>query len=1255
MLKSLEMYGFKSFADRTRFDFAAGITGVVGPNGSGKSNVVDALKWILGDQSAKSLRGKEMTDVIFNGSSSRKPCSYAEAFLTIDNTQKILAVAEAEVVIGRRLYRSGDAEYLINRQTARLKDVRDLLLGTGAGNAAYSIIEQGRVDQILQANPSARRSVFEEAAGVSRFKSRRVEAQRKLERVAQNLQRLSDIVDEVEARLNTTRGQAAKAVKYREISGELKVWWLGLAADDYRHATAEMTQIAERLAEIHTRLRELTEAQKACDSQEAQFDRQLAQIEQQSRVAERRLSQHREELASQEASVRFQSTRLQELETELAKQREQQWLLMRREQDAVRQIATDRGRLAELEAETHRLRTRVDSDDAQVQAAAALVAQARETLESRRQSRQQTENQLAALEQAIAAYQVQQTAIQESQQKLERRWTELQQELGLAEALREELLREYEKRQQHVAELQDLHRTRQSAQQELTGRQETLRSRIADLREARSAALARRSLLEDLEIRQEGLGLGVKELLHRARHSHEPPWNSIVGSVSDLLDVDLEYAGLIEVALGSRSQLIVLREFQPLLDYLAKGVVVLTGRVGFVAVPERTQTQPVPPHRSRNALIHLLPSAVTSLDLADRDGVVMRADRLVSSEHGVLGLAAALLADTWVVQDLDAAVSLSLEYGPGVRFVTLQGELLDSHGVLQLGTVRSETSLLSRKSELRRIRNDLLRLERDVVTCEAEAAALQRQAEATDEQLALQKQQLDAFGEELSDAMAAWRSADQNADRARREIESLAGQRRAAEDEVARLQRLHDDARERWEIVREELMIATREQTSAESELTTAMQAAQALEQRKAAERLDLFKFGERLESIRATIVRLEEDAGQRRLQSEEAQRRVAASESKRQQIILHLLKTRSQLAEGYGDADRLQAEVTNWQIQKGDLRQQRSAYVAEEQRIRKERRELQDRQHADEIRNRELQQALATMAERIQDEYQLSLVDVAASEASAWERWRQSRPGTQGAKNHEDEAEPAPPAEPAGLAIYDEREFPEVRPEIEAHVTRLRRKLKLLGSVNTDSLNDLEQLEQRFLHLSTQLQDLVEAKATLEDIIRRMNLESRRLFAETFQTIRKNFQHLFRKVFGGGEGDIVLEDPEDILECGIEITARPPGKELRSLSLLSGGEKTMTAIAMIMAIFQAKPSPFCILDEVDAALDEANVDRFANVLREFQTTTQFIMITHHKRSMLVADVLYGVTMEESGISKRMSVRFDDITEDGNFRRNAAA
>ncbi len=1258
MLKSLEMYGFKSFADRMRFDFAAGITGVVGPNGSGKSNVVDALKWILGDQSAKSLRGKEMTDVIFNGSSSRKPCSYAEAFLTIDNSQKILAVEDTEVVIGRRLYRSGDAEYLINRQAARLKDVRDLLLGTGAGNAAYSIIEQGRVDQILQANPSARRSVFEEAAGVSRFKARRVEAQRKLERVAQNLQRLSDIVDEVEARLNTTRGQAAKAVKYREISQELREWWLGLAADDYRHATTELEAIDERLASLNDQLQELAEAQKVCDAHEAEFDRQLAGIEQRARGDERALAQHREELARLEANVRFQTSRLQELETEQQRQREQVASLQQRERRLQVQLQAEEQQLTDLETESQRLQEQVARQDAEIALAHQAANEAQAERDRQRTALEEIQRQLTAEEQSRTSLQNQRQALEITWQRLQERWKELQQELTLAEELRLELLRDYEARQQHVATLQEAHRTQLTAQAEISERQDLLRGRLAELREARSAALARRGLLEDLEIRQEGMGLGVKELLHRARHSHEPPWNSIVGSVSDLLDVDLEYAGLIEVALGTRSQLVVLREFQPLLDYLAKGQVMLTGRVGFLAVPDRSQSQPVPPHRLQSALLHLLPASATSIDLTGRSGVIMRADRLVSSEHGITGLATALLADTWLVHDLDTAVELSLEVGAHVRFVTLQGELLDDHGVLQLGTIRSETSLLSRKSELRRIKNDLLRLDREVLQLETEAAALQQSAESNDDVLSQQAQQLDAFGDALMDAMSAWRTADQNYDRTHREQELLSGQLESNISEQARLERQIAETQGREQLLQAEIAEGALSLEAAENALASARQSARSLEQQKSEERLDLFKAQERLQSAQAAIARLQDDVRQQQRQTRDAERRVHDSKQKREETVLQLLRTRSDLTERYLQIDTLSLLVRKWQQEKAALRQQRSSYVAQEQRLRKERRELQDRQHSDEIRKRERQQSLATIDERIQEEYQLTLEELAKSEASAFLLWQETRPGSSVSRTHDEptsaddvsvESAPQPSAHEALP------EFLEIRPELEAHVARLRRKLKLLGSVNTDSLNDLEQLEQRFVHLSTQLQDLVEAKATLEDIIRRMNQESRRLFAETFQTIRVNFQHLFRKVFGGGEGDIVLEDPNDVLECGIEITARPPGKELRSLSLLSGGEKTMTAIALIMAIFQAKPSPFCILDEVDAALDEANVDRFANVLREFQTTTQFIMITHHKRSMLVADVLYGVTMEESGVSKRMSVRFEDITDDGNFRQHAAA
>lgn len=1250
MLKSLELYGFKSFADRTHFDFAAGITGVVGPNGSGKSNVVDALKWILGDQSAKSLRGAEMTDVIFNGSASRKPTNYTEAFLTIDNSRGILAIDAAEITIGRRLYRSGDAEYLINRAPARLKDIRDLLLGTGAGNAAYCIIEQGRVDQILQANPTNRRLVFEEAAGVSRFKSRRVEAQRKLDRVAQNLQRLSDIVDEVEAQLNSVRGQAAKAIKYREVSEELKAWWLGLAADDYRAVTAELESIGARLAESSARLEELASEQRTSDGAEAEFERDLAVVEDRLREAERRASQNREQIASQEASLKFQTARLSEMETELTRMRPQQIELLRRVSDAESELASQQKTLSDIEAESVRLHDRLRSQDKQLQASSSKWEQARTALEHARRQQQEAAKRLASAEQAAAATDVQQTAMEDSLNRLLGRWEELQREQDEAEQRRNALRQEYERWQQEFDTAQAAQRLGITRVQEFSAQVQMKRDQLGELREARSAAIARRGILEDLELRQEGLGLGVKELLHRARHSDTSPWNTIVGSVSELLDVDLEHAGLLEVALGTRAQLLVLREYQPLLDYLAEGHATLTGRVGFVAVPDRAASQPWPDFRPQGRLVHLHVAQPPPLDLMGHPGVVSRADHLVTSEHGIHGLAETLLTDTWIVETLDVAVQLAATFGRGARFVTRQGELLDETGSLQLGTVRSETSLLSRKSELRRIRNDLARQERELSLRDAELQQAQTALAAEEAALAAAQAEVNRLNQLVSEALAVWRTADQSAEHLRREMEMISGQMQGARDEAARLEQTQRETTSRWEAARDDMILRDNALTDAERVFSEASLANQTLEQQKSAEQIDLVKQAERLTTARLAIERLTVERTQRQSQSEEMERRVQAAEQKRSQLALQLLQARAKLAEVYGAGDGLQNEVVRIQGEKAGLRQRRSAFLDLEMRLRRERRAIQEQRHADEIRDRELRHNLGTLAERIQEEYQVSLEEVAAGESSAWKLFQDER--SRGAKppERDDDDTPTP-----ALSPDEGASFIEVRAELEARVGRLRRKLKLLGHINTDSLKDLETLEKRFELLSGQLQDLVEAKSTLEDIIRRINLESRRLFADTFQTVRTHFQHLFRKVFGGGEGDIVLEDPNDILECGIEITARPPGKDLRSLSLLSGGEKTMTAIALIMAIFQAKPSPFCILDEVDAALDEANVDRFAGVLKEFQSTTQFIMITHHKRSMIVADVLYGVTMEESGVSKRMSVRFDDIAENGEVRKPTSA
>ncbi|MEK6257320.1 MAG: AAA family ATPase [Planctomycetota bacterium] len=1304
MLKSLELFGFKSFADRTRFDFSTGITCVVGPNGSGKSNVVDALKWILGDQSAKSLRGKEMTDVIFNGSASRKASAYAEATITFDNASGWLPSDAQEIQIGRRIWRNGDAEYLLNRATARLKDIKDLFMGTGAGTSAYCIIEQGRVDQILQANPTSRRAVFEEAAGISRFKARKVEAQRKLERVAQNLERLTDIVDEVEAQLNSTRSQAAKAAKYREVSVGLKQWWHGLAADDCRHLTAELEVVETGLASSAGRMATLAEQQRQIESREAAFDADLSKLDDKLREVDRRGAAWRESIAGHETTLQHQTARLGEIEAELARLQRQQLVLGRRAQETHDEIVLKQQRLAEFEVDHAGNRHKIAAHDEQLQLALRSLSAQREQQEQDRTRRLELTKAVSSTSSTVATLRAALLAAQTTHSKTQSQLDLLDGTLAEQELERDKSLGRVDEASQTQSAAQQSLRTTQARRISLLGEQDEAKQRLGEQREQRSAALARKSLLEDLELRQEGLGIGVKDILNRARSSPHPPWNSVVGSVADLLDVDLEHAALLEVALGPRAQLIVLREYQSLLDYLNQGTVLLTNRVGFVAIPDRAASQPVPSVWQQSRFVHLQLDPATLPDLSREPGVVMRADALVLSDRGTTGLAASLLADTWIVRTIEDAVRLanssretrvesqepenaemqasssssrlsSLNSPPSagsrlsslpsrlshsLRFVTLQGELLEANGSLYVGTIRSETALLSRRSELRRIKNDLALLDRDITSEETALQTVYQSLTGADSELEAVAAELDYANQRLADLKADLAAQDQTLDRLRRERQLLTEQLRAGDDEFAERRAELSAAQEQAIATEQELHHLEASLAASAEDLLATEHQFQQLEHQKTANQLDLVKQAEQLESLRTAVSRLIDELQQRTAQHDEAERRCAASFAKRQQITLHILNTRATRDEQLLSSEHVLAEAAVLQADKLALRVERSQLVEQELDIRKERRELADRRHADEIRVRDMKHSLTTLDERLDEEYQLKLTDVVASGASAFQMLLEERGSkVEGrglkVKSEETDAEPAddlelPSLHPQPSTLNHQPTFTDLRPELEARVNRLRKQLKLMGSVNTDSLRDLEMLETRFEQLSAQLQDLVEAKNTLEDIIRKLNTESRRLFAETFEMIRKNFQELFRQVFGGGEGDIVLEDPNDVLDCGIDIAARPPGKDLRSISLLSGGEKTMTAIALIMAIFQSNPSPFCILDEVDAALDEANVERFTAVVKAFQQSTQFIVITHHKRTMTMADVLYGVTMEESGISKRMSVRFEDVSEDGHIR-----
>lgn len=1257
MLKSLEIFGFKSFADRIRFDFAPGTTGVVGPNGSGKSNVVDSIKWILGDQSAKSLRGKEMTDVIFNGASGRKPSAFAEATLTFDNSSGFLPVETAEVQIGRRISRNGEGEYLINRAPARLKDIRDLFLGTGAGSATYCIIEQGRVEQILQANASARRLVFEEAAGISRYKNRKIDAERKLERVDQNVARLTDIVDEVEAQLNAIRSQAVKAAKYRQVSEQLRELWLGLAADQYREQSAQLAQVEAQLATQNTSGAEWDSRIAEIQSALARVETEIARIDERLREAEGRRADLREESARHEATVRHQSSRIRELEADLVRLRRQRTSIESRGRDAEEGLENSRQQAARMDEELAARGSVLAERAREAADLAADVAARRKALEAERQSLLDKHRELndAAHRQSVLNTQTDELRValaanRQQRTGLERRIEQCGEE---AASHGEQVAQAAAAVSQEREALDRLERERLA----LAGVQEQFHKTQADRREQRSAWRARKSVLEDLESRQDGLGLGVREILSRAASAKAEPWNQVVGSVADLFEVDLEWAPLIEIALGRRSVAVVVEDLGPFLDYLSRASVPLAGRVGFIPKARTASKSSRAEKAARNPaarsvdrfLDGLAAEPATPVDLKSHPGVQCRADSLVRSSPKVPALAEQLLADAWIVDSVETAFALAAGPGRGCRFVTLQGELVESDGTLTVGALGGETTLVSQKSELRRLRRDLVLIDRQIQDDEQRCDSILASLGEADSELQAGKLRL----EQSVEHHAACKT--ELAER-QRELERLESQRQAL-DEASQLQehKLEQTLEEMtgaaltFAALDGQIQASRQHLSQLETELTTLEAQSTVVARRHNAEQLEIAKHEERREALRQEEERLERERRQFRQQSEEADRRVQQVLGDRRRISLHILNTNAALAECCIKVQDFGAEASRLSSEKANLRKERAGFTKEEAGLSEERRRASDRLHQLELQTRELHRERESLAARIDEEYQVQLQEVVDSGVSALAAYSAKQraeaspeePASETPSNERAESSPAVVSGPS---------LPEVREEIEAQVNRLRRQLKLMGSVNTESLHDLDEMENRFTHLSEQLADLVEAKKTLEEILRRINAESTRLFAESFQSIRAHFQELFRKFFGGGEGDVVLEDPNDILECGIEIVARPPGKELRSLSLLSGGEKTLTAVALLLAIFKSRPSPFCILDEVDAALDEANVERFAGVLREFKQTTQFIMITHSKRSMAAADLLYGVTMEESGVSKRLSVRFEDVDENGAIR-----
>ncbi|MFK7821933.1 MAG: chromosome segregation protein SMC [Planctomycetaceae bacterium] len=1328
MLKQLALHGFKSFADKTAFDFSTGITGVVGPNGSGKSNVVDSIKWILGDQKASSLRGKSMSDVIFNGSSSRQGSAFAEATLTFCNESNFLPSEHPEVSVGRRLWKNGESEYLINGELARLKDVRNLFMGTGAGASSYCIIEQGRVSQILQTNASSRRLVFEEAAGISRYQARRAEALRKLDRVEQHVVRLTDIVDEAESRLSSVRNQAAKAAKYREIRTELQALWVGLAADEYRRTSRRQTVLASEVEELTTSLATITSDQEHLEAERTETEAALTRVEEHLRGRQKNRNDLQSRIASLRTTVRHEHSRLEELDLEFERLRAQRSLLKSRTQEATDELNRNQSVLDNEQQEVARLReqladaeNRYTSFEAEVAEAQTSLAADREQLMNQMQKNSGFDSQLATAQKNLDDAASEIAKLTADYETREDELTECDERFRQQESQVKSLEDELTAADDGVQALR-------SEREDLVAKHAELVQELAGMREERTTWEARLSVLEDLERRQEGLRMGTREILKRAQTEKMEPWTSIVGSVNDLLDVELDKAALLEVALCDRSQLIVIREMDAFIEYINTGRCQLDGRVGFVSLADIRNSQFLSsPWRPADAELP---------NLEGERGVVCAAADLATCSELTPRLAVHLLGDTWVVETLNDAILLSDKTQRKCRFVTLQGELVESDGTLFAGIELSASSVLTRRSELRRLASDIKLAEQDLVHKQAECDTAANDVAAIDEKLETALSKVQSRSEQLTELKSAFSQITHERSRLiekRDEVESrkaaLVEQNSLYSSQLTESQGLLAAGVELIESLKSAL-------SGAETTLVSSRQQLEQLTSERTQAELALGKQQERSNALREGLDRLKTDVEQRSLQEEEAERREEVGSQRRQEITFRILNATSELSQLYLQSEAILNDVRQEALEEKRLKSDRSGVAARESQLASQHRELATRLHSLEMESGTLAHQLESTAARIEDEFQFSLEEAVKSGVSAM-----ASHVIPSLAKHEEEPEPLPeepateesleegeevPASDAdavddaeseyefddelldsdeepddddeeydeeedfdddadadeeepeselltdseaddvesvhdqqsstpenqqlsAVDQLDDEEFEELRSELEERVERLRRRMKNMGNVSTETLDDLEELEGRFGGLSHQLQDLIHARDTLEAIVRRINSESKRLFTETFESIRGHFQDLFRKLFGGGEGDVILEDPEDPLECGIDIVARPPGKELRSISLLSGGEKTMTAVALLLAIFRSRPSPFCILDEVDAALDEANVDRFVQVLREFQETTQFIMITHRKPSMSVCDLIFGVTMEESGISKRLTVRFEDVNDNGDF------
>lgn len=1179
-LKAVEMQGFKSFPDRTKLTFDDGITVIVGPNGSGKSNISDAIKWVFGEQSVKSLRGAKMEDVIFGGSASRKPTGFAWVSLFIDNTDRSIDIDTDEVVITRRLYRSGESEYRINNNPVRLKDINETFMDTGLGRDGYSVIEQGKIAEIVSAKSTQRREIFEEAAGISKFRYRKTEAERKLTQAEDNLIRLRDIMQELEDRVGPLKAQSEKAKQYVVLAEEKK--------------SLEISLWLEQLAKLGRQMAELEDKTLLAANDRTTAQKRLEEIERETEEIQKKTQELNLYIEHKRDRIREWETAISEAKVNAAVKQN----TVTHNEETIRELQDEWERSMLSAGELEEKLTGLREDCALLQKEAEETARRWEESQKALEAKRQEERRLATEQSALALQKQElQENIHRAELSAETAGTLAEETVDRLEALRgqaknkdENLTRLREELAGHRAFAEELRERLESLQNSKNGYLFKLKSRSDKIAEVESRQrnseklagekLQRAQVLTDLEKNYESFNNSVKFVMKQAGAG---ALRGVIGPVSALIRTENRYSTAVEIALGAAIQNIVVQD-----ETAAKRAIALlkergAGRATFLP------------------LTNIRANPIRESDLAARGGYVGLASELVQCEERYRAVMDSLLGRTVVAEDIDAAAAIAKAYGYRYRAVTLDGQVVNAGGSLTGGSVNKNASILSRRGEIDALTAEAKKYAAQVEELETQLTELRREADtirATVEGIAAEektaREDLISAQTLVSRLTASTEEAEQLNEQALREydeltarVEELRKQKltggelvKKLTEEVARLNRMDVESTEAHTALTEAIEEAARQVTDLQMEAIT--------------RRKDC-------EAAQSVIAQLENQQSGSEVALTELRQKQEQLQKENEAIRAEIEEITAGAAGGGSEIETLRRDIKEADGQKDTLEARRSILT---------------RESGDAITKRE---AAASELVRLQEKSEAMQEQQNGISTKMWEEYELTR---------SEAAETAIPLEDV--------------PAAQKRLTELRGRIRGLGAVNVAAIEEYEEVSGRYRFMKEQIDDAENAKKELTRLIAELSAKMSAIFTERFAGINRHFGEIFRELFGGGHAELRLTDATDPLETGIEIIVQPPGKIIKNLSALSGGEQAFVAICIYFAILRVNPAPFVLIDEIEAALDDVNVGKFAAYLHRMTDHTQFISITHRRGTMEQGDVLYGVTMEEEGISKLLRL---DVAE----------